>query len=204
MAKFAVKTLEFEKIKEALGEQTATSLGRALAMELKSSTVFGEVKLLQEETAQMMHIQSEGKRLPLGGASDISPALKRAKVGAALDLESLMAVGNTAAAMRQVKGFLRGRKEVAPNLAEYGLSWETFPGWKNKSIATIDEKGEIKDTASTKLASLRTGIFSSKKRVKERLDSILQDPINQKYFQDKIVTMREDRYVIPVKQELQI
>ena len=201
MAKFAVKTLEFEKIKEALGEQTATSLGRALAMELKSSTVFGEVKLLQEETAQMMHIQSEGKRLPLGGASDISPALKRAKVGAALDLESLMAVGNTAAAMRQVKAFLEEEKEVAPNLAEYGLKLGDFSRLEKQINSTIDEKGEIKDTASTKLASLRTGIFSSKKRVKERLDSILQDPINQKYFQDKIVTMREDRYVIPVKQE---
>ena len=201
MAKFAVKTLEFEKIKEALGAETATSLGRALAMELKSSTVFGEVKLLQEETAQMMHIQSEGKRLPLGGASDISPALKRAKVGAALDLESLMAVGNTAAAMRQVKAFLEEEKEVAPNLAEYGLKLGDFSRLEKQINSTIDEKGEIKDTASTKLASLRTGIFSSKKRVKERLDSILQDPINQKYFQDKIVTMREDRYVIPVKQE---
>jgi len=201
MAKFAVKTLEFEKIKIALGEETATSLGKNLAMELKSYTVFGEVKLLQEETAQMMRIQSEGKRLPLGGASDISAALKRAKVGAALDIESLMAVGNTAAAIRQVKAFLEEEREATPNLAEYALKLGDFSRLEKQVNSTIDEKGEIKDTASTKLSSLRTGIYSSKKRVKEKLDSIMQDPINQKYFQDKIVTMREDRYVIPVKQE---
>jgi len=201
MAKFAVKTLEFEKIKEALGEETATSLGKNLAMELKSSTIFGEVKLLQEETAQMMRIQSEGKRLPLGGASDVSAALKRAKVGSVLEVESMLAIGNTAAAIRQVKAFLEENKEIALNLAEYGLKLGDFSRLEKQINSAIDEKGEVKDTASTKLSSLRTGIYSAKKKVKEKLDSILHDPINQKYFQDQIVTMREDRYVIPVKQE---
>jgi len=204
MAKFAVKTLEFEKIKEALGEETATSLGKNLAMELKSSTIFGEVKLLQEETAQMMRIQSEGKRLPLGGASDVSAALKRAKVGSVLEVESMLAIGNTAAAIRQVKAFLEENKEIAPNLAEYGLKLGDFSRLEKQINSAIDEKGEVKDTASTKLSSLRTGIYSAKKKVKEKLDSILHDPINQKYFQDQIVTMREDRYVIPVNKNINL
>ena len=201
MAKFAVKTLEFEKIKEALGEETATSLGRNLAMELRSSTNFGEVKILQEETAQIMRLQSEGKRLPLGGASDISNSLKRAKVGALLDLEELVAVGNTASSMSEVKKFLTENVEEAPALAEYGASMQDFSRLEKQLNSAISDKGEIKDSASTKLAGLRTGIFVAKKRVKEKLDTILHDPNNQKYFQDQLVTMREERYVIPVKQE---
>ena len=65
----------------------------------------------------------------------------------------------------------------------------------------FDEHGEIKDNASPKLGGLRTAIQIAKNRVKEKLDSILHDPNNQKYFMDNIVTMRGDRYVIPVKQE---
>lgn len=68
----------------------------------------------------------------------------------------------------------------------------------------ISEKGEIKDSASTKLGGLRTGIQIAKNRVREQLEKVLHDPNNQKYFQDALVTMRGDRYVIPIKQEYKL
>ena len=201
MAKFAVKTLEFDKIKIALGEQAGTSLGKKLANELHSSTDFATVKSRQEETAEVMRLQAEGKRLPLGGAVDILDDLKRAKVGGILDLVSLQAVAGTVVALRQVKSFLAEEQAEVPTLGEYGNNMEIFPRLEKQLNSAIDEKGEIKDTASTKLAGLRTGIVVAKQRVKEKLDSILRSPDYQKYFQDQLVTMREDRYVIPIKQE---
>ena len=201
MAKFAVKVLEFDKIKTALGNEAATSLGKKLAQDLHSSTDFSMVKAMQEETAEIMRLQEEGKRLPLGGAADITEPVKRAKVGGVLDLPALQAVAGTVIAIRQVKTFLTESAAEVPTLGEYGENMAMFPRLEKQLNSAIDEKGEIKDNASTKLAGLRTGIIVAKQRVKEKLDSILRSPDYQKYFQDQLVTMREDRYVIPIKQE---
>ena len=201
MAKFAVKTLEFAKVKEALALETSTSLGKNLALELRSENEFALVKGMLEETAEALRVQEEGRRFPFGGAVDITEGTKRAKVGAVIDIEMLMAIANTAASMRQTKNFLLEVEEVAPHLAVYAASMQEFPRLEKQLNSAISEKGEIKDSASTKLAGLRTGILVAKRRVKEKLDSILHSAENQKYFQDQLVTMREDRYVIPIKQE---
>jgi DNA mismatch repair protein MutS2 len=201
MAKFAVKTLEFYKVKEALANETATSLGRSLALELRSENEFSIVKRMQEETAEALRLQEDGKRFPFGGAVDITEGTKRARVGAVLDIETLMSIANTAAAMRQLKNFLLEGAQQAPNLSAYAAQMQEFPRLEKQLNSAISDKGEIKDSASTKLAGLRTGILVAKRRVKEKLDSILHSPENQKYFQDQLVTMREDRYVIPIKQE---
>jgi DNA mismatch repair protein MutS2 len=76
-----------------------------------------------------------------------------------------------------------------------------FPQLVQQLSRAISEKGEILDRASVKLAGLRTGIITAQNRVKERLDSILHDANNHKYFQDALITMRDNRYVIPIKQE---
>ncbi|MCI2110185.1 MAG: endonuclease MutS2 [Acidaminococcaceae bacterium] len=201
MAKFAVKVLEFDKIKNALGNEAGTSLGKKLAQDLRSSTDFAAVKAMQEETAEIMRLQAEGKRLPLGGAADITEQVKRAKVGGVLDMPALQEVAGTVIAIRQVKMFLSEVAAEVPSLGEYGNNMAMFPRLEKQLNSAIDEKGEIKDSASNKLAGLRTGIVVAKQRVKEKLDSILRSPDYQKYFQDQLVTMREDRYVIPIKQE---
>ncbi len=201
MAKFAVKTLEFSKIKDALAQETATSLGKNLALELHSENEFAVVKKMLEETAEALRLQEAGRRFPFGGAVDITEGTKRVKVGAVLDIETLMSIANTAASMRQIKNFLLEVVQEAPNLSVYANAMQEFPRLEKQLNSAISEKGEIKDSASTKLAGLRTGILVAKRRVKEKLDSILHSAENQKYFQDQLVTMREDRYVIPIKQE---
>ncbi|MCH3914960.1 MAG: hypothetical protein LKE29_06760 [Acidaminococcaceae bacterium] len=78
-------------------------MGKKLAQDLRSSTDFAAVKAMQEETAEIMRLQAEGKRLPLGGAADITEQVKRAKVGGVLDLPALQEVAGTVIAIRQVK-----------------------------------------------------------------------------------------------------
>ncbi len=201
MARFAVKTLEFDKIKERLARKAATSLGKQKALAVHSESEFGLVQRLLTETDEALRLFDMGKRFPFGGAGDITDSIKRAQLGSVLDAEALMLVGSTAAAMRQMKSFLQGEAEMAPTLAGYASGMQVFTRLEKQLENAISEKGELKDSASTKLGGLRNGIAIAKSRVKEKLDSILHLAEYQKYFQEQLVTMRGDRYVIPIKQE---
>ena len=201
MARFAIKTLEFDKVKNILADKTATSLGRQAVEGMRIESEFATVKRLQEETAEALRIMDEGKRFPFGGAYNIVSEVKRAELGSTLDPEELLHVQTTAAAIRQMKFFLQDEAEIAPVLSEYAGGLNIFTKLEKQITNAIDDHGEIKDSASTKLGGLRTAIQIAKNRVKEKLDSLLHDPSNQKYFQENLVTMRGDRYVIPVKME---
>lgn len=204
MARFAVNTLEFDKVKEMLADFAGTSLGHQLALDMQSYNRFEQVKQAQEETAEALQLLDEGRRLPLGGMSDISPLVKRARVGSVLEPEDFKAIGDTIDGLRHLKQFLMEETEETPALQAYGPLLADFSRLGKQLNSVLDEKGEVKDTASTKLAGLRTGILTAKNRVKDKLNSILHDPMNQKYFQDALVTMREERYVIPIKQEYRL
>lgn len=204
MERFAVKTLEFDKVKAMLAAKTATSLGKQAVAALRIESDFGRVKRLQEETAEALRILDEGKRFPFGGAYNITGEVKRAEIGSVLEPEDLLHILTTAAAIRQMKYFLEDEAELAPTLQDYAGELGIFTRLEKQIEGAIDEHGEVKDSASPKLNGLRTGIQIAKNRVKEKLDSILHDPNNQKYFQDAIVTMRGDRYVIPIKQEYKL
>lgn len=201
MARFAIKTLEFDKVKNMLAQKTATFLGKQAVGSLQIESEFAKVKRLQEETAEALRIMDEGRRFPFGGAYNIIGDVKRAEIGSVLDPEELLHIMTTAQAIRAMKDFLEEHAETAPVLKEYGDSLQIFTRLEKQIDSAIDEHGEIKDSASPKLNGLRTGIQIAKNRVKEKLDSLLHDPNNQKYFQENLVTMRGDRYVIPVKQE---
>ena len=201
MARFAIKTLEFDKVKNILADKTATALGRQAVGAMRIESEFSKVKRLQEETAEALRIMDEGKRFPFGGAYNIVSEVKRAELGSTLDPEELLHVQTTVAAIRQMKFFLQDEAEIAPVLSEFANSLGIFTKLEKQITNAIDDHGEIKDSASTKLGGLRTAIQIAKNRIKEKLDSLLHDPSNQKYFQENLVTMRGDRYVIPVKME---
>lgn len=201
MARFAVRVLEFDKIKNMLAVKAATFLGKQAIAALQIESDFNKVKCLQEETAEAVRILDEGKHFPFGGAYNITADVKRAELGSILEQEELLHILTTIQAISSMKAFLEENAEFAPNLFAYGSRLTLFGRLEKQITGVIDEHGDIKDNASPKLNGLRTAIQIAKNRVKDKLDSILHDPNNQKYFQDNIVTMRGDRYVIPVKQE---
>lgn len=201
MARFAVRVLEFDKIKNMLAVKAATFLGKQAIAALQIESDFEKVKCLQEETAEAVRILDEGKHFPFGGAYNITADIKRAELGSILEPEELLHILTTIQAISSMKAFLEENAEFAPNLFAYGSRLTLFGRLEKQITGVIDEHGEIKDNASPKLNGLRTAIQIAKNRVKDKLDSILHDPNNQKYFQDNIVTMRGDRYVIPIKQE---
>ena len=153
MAKFAVKTLEFDKVKSMLSSKAATFLGKQAVTALKIENEFAKVKALQEETAEALRLLDEGRRFPFGGAYNIVADIKRAELGSVLEPEVLMHILTTVQAFESMKDFVTENAELAPNLAAYGERLTVFSRLEKQIASAIDEHGELKDTASPKLNS---------------------------------------------------
>ncbi|MBQ7515786.1 MAG: endonuclease MutS2 [Schwartzia sp.] len=194
------KTLEYDRIVAFLREEAGSLAGKELAERLTPTGDLDEARERLEETAQALAVMDAAPP-PLGGIRDIRGPVAKAMKDAVLDPEELLEIMSTLYAMRQVKRFFKESGDAAPILKEWAQSIEILGQLERDLENTIDDHGVLRDDATVELARLRQGIRSAQRRVKESLNSILRSTENQKLFQDAIVTMRGDRYVIPVKQE---
>ncbi len=183
-----------------LAERAGSSLGKERARALVPSTEFDEVEKWQEETAEAVRIQAMTSP-PLGGIHDLRPLLRKIHMGAVLTLEELVDIRSTLYAMRNVKEFFKTLDIEAPTLKEWARGIEILGQLERRLDQTVDEHGNLRDDASVELQRIRREIRSTQSRIKERIGAALRAPENQKYFQDAIVTLRDERYVIPVKAE---
>ncbi len=195
-----LRTLEFAKIKEMLMARAATSLGKEVCEGLTPSTEYLEVKHRQEETTEARRLYQSGRSIPLGGIHDLRATLQRAARGGILEPHELLDVADTIASGRRLKKFLQEAKEDAPILAALANMIGTFPNTETEIRRAISEHGEVADTASPELAQIRRAQRTLQARIKQKMESYVRGP-GAKYLQDPIVTIRDDRYVIPVKVE---
>ena len=200
MEKESYKVLEYEKIREMLAARAGSSLGKERARSLQPSTDYAEVEEQLEQTAEAVRIHAVTSP-PFGGIHDLRPLLKKIHMGAVLTLEELVDIRSTLYAMRSVKEFFKGLEIEAPTLKEWAHGIEILGQLERRLENTLDEHGSLRDDASVELRRLRTEIQTTQNRIKERVGAALQAPENQKYFQEAIVTLRDERYVIPVKAE---
>lgn len=196
-----LKTLEYHKIIAQLTEQASCALGKELAENLVPSSEFLEVSQWMQETAEGKAILDLSLRAPLGGIRDIRGSLQKAELGAMLETHELLSIASTLYAMRQIKRFFKDLTLDVPILKNLAQNIEIVGQLENNIETTIDEHGHIRDTASIELQRIRREIKQSQNRIKERLDSVLRSAEYQKFFQEALVTMRDDRYVVPIKQE---
>ena len=200
MEKESYKVLEYEKIREMLAACAGSSLGKERARSLQPSTDYAEVEEQLEQTAEAVRIHAVTSP-PFGGIHDLRPLLKKIHMGAVLTLEELVDIRSTLYAMRSVKEFFKGLEIEAPTLKEWAHGIEILGQLERRLENTLDEHGSLRDDASVELRRLRTEIQTTQNRIKERVGAALRAPENQKYFQEAIVTLRDERYVIPVKAE---
>lgn len=200
MEKESYKVLEYEKIREMLAARAGSSLGKERARSLQPSTDYAEVEEQLEQTAEAVRIHAVTSP-PFGGIHDLRPLLKKIHMGAVLTLEELVDIRSTLYAMRNVKEFFKGLEIEAPTLKEWAHGIEILGQLERRLENTLDEHGSLRDDASVELRRLRTEIQTTQNRIKERVGAALRAPENQKYFQEAIVTLRDERYVIPVKAE---
>ncbi|MCU1805358.1 endonuclease MutS2 [Cytobacillus firmus] len=204
MQERVLKILEFNKVKEQLLEHVSSSLGRKKALNILPSTDYEEVIRRQEETDEAVTVLRIKGNVPLGGIFDIRPHVKRAVIGGMLSPQELNQISSTIHASRQMKRFIE-------EFAEEESSLPILLGYSDKIIVladletsirnAVDDNGEVLDSASETLRSLRNRLRTKESRVRERLESMIRSSSAQKMLSDAIITIRNDRFVIPVKQE---
>ncbi|NMH69950.1 endonuclease MutS2 [Bacillus sp. RO3] len=199
-----LKTLEFDKIKELLKQYAASALGHARVSALMPSVAYEEITALHEETDEAMTILRLKGHAPLGGIFDIRPHVKRAQIGGMLSPSEFVQVASTIRASRKLTLFVEELMEEEvdiPLLQEKIGSVIPLPYLEQDIRKVVDDNGEILDTASEALRTIRTQLRANEGRIREKLERMIRSSNAQKMLSDAIITIRNDRYVIPVKQE---
>lgn len=197
------RVLEFGHVLERLAAQARSAPGKALCQALRPHTNYAQVAHAQEETAQAEAIYYKLGYHPVPEFQDILPLLARAQVGSILSAGDLLTVGDALACARQVKALLRREEEdETPNgVRDMGAALYENRDLEEDIRRCILSPEEISDFASPELAKIRRQIRSGGERVTQKLNSYLHNPQLQKYLQEPIITIRADRYVLPVRQE---
>ena len=203
MNRKVLQTLEYSKIIERLAQRTATSLGRVLAEELLPATELEEVKRRLQATDEACQVERLKGGAPFGGIRDVRMALKRSQIGGMLNPGELNDIAGTLQGGRRLKRFLTDLHEDHPIPYLYSLAsrLEDNRNLEDEITRCIDENGSVLDSASAELARIRQELRAGEARVRERLEQMIRTPSVAKMLQDQLVTIRGDRYVIPVKQE---
>jgi DNA mismatch repair protein MutS2 len=204
MQERTLKVLEFTKVRDQLIEHAASSLGIEKVKRLVPSTDFEEVVRLQAETDEASTVLRIKGNVPLSGIYDIRAHIKRSVIGGVLSSHELIQVASTIHASRQMKRFI---EDIAEERTEIPILMEQvdrimiLASLEESIRHAIDESGEVLDSASDLLRTLRHQLRSNEARVREKLESMIRSSNAAKMLSDSIITIRNDRFVIPVKQE---
>jgi DNA mismatch repair protein MutS2 len=196
--------LEFNKIIERLSEFAETQNGKKEVRKLDVSSDLEGVRFKQKQTAEALSIIIEKGTPPMGGITEIKEYVKRGSVGGIIFLRGLLNCADTLRAARLVKNYvLLNNKEDAHNeiLEELCGAIYADKETEDKIYDVIISEEEIADDASPELKRIRREIQIKQNSIKNKINQIVGSSTMQKYLQENIVTMRNDRYVIPVKKE---
>jgi DNA mismatch repair protein MutS2 len=205
MEERTLRILEFVKIKERLISLCTSELGRELANELTPMAEPEEAERLLRETTDAVDFVLRRGSPPLGGIHDVRDTLRRAELGMTLNPGELLRIADTLRAARNLKNYASEadlRADESNNHVRNLISSIT----PNKRIedninAAVISDEEISDNASSTLAGIRRRIREEQGSLKEKLNSMIHSAKYQKFMQESLVTIRGDRYVIPVKAE---
>ncbi|TCO73628.1 endonuclease MutS2 [Marinisporobacter balticus] len=199
-----LRVLEFQKIKDQLITYAESTLGKEWVEKIRPSTVYEKIVTWQKETHEATSLILQRGSISLGGVHDLSYHLKRADIGSFLYPGQLLEVTDTLRAARRTKSFIKEAREGENKFSiieGYVSSLFTFKSIEDRINECIVGENEISDHASFALKNIRRSIESKNSAIRNRLNSIIASSQNQKFLQDAIITIRQDRYVVPIKQE---
>lgn len=205
MNKKTLDVLEYYKIVDKLTNKAESELGKAKAREINPLTDLKKIEYLQRETKEALSLIIDKGNPPLYGIFDVSKELRMIEIGGALGPGSLIKISDSLRVSRNLKSYLKELKEDQVSSYEIipGLigSLNTFKHIEDKINNAIISENEISDNASSGLRNIRRQIISKNESVRSKLNGIVNSQRYKKYLQDSIVTMREGRYVVPIKHE---
>lgn len=205
MKQKTLEILEFDKVKSALLNEVISDLGAEKVRDLTPATEFDTVVHQMEETDELSQIYNQHRLPSLSGLTRVAPYVKRAQIGGTLNVQELNAIKQLIQVQNQFKTFYHQLLEedekvnypiLDGNMQCLPVLTHLYQSIKEKCDAT-----DLYDSASYELQSIRSHISKTNQRIKAQLDRIVKSTGNQKKLSDAIVTVRNERHVIPVKAE---
>ncbi|MBI4496096.1 MAG: Smr/MutS family protein [Deltaproteobacteria bacterium] len=202
MEERALRILEFLSFLDLLKDQASSAVGRALCLSLRPAAQRAEVEERLKDSAEALCWLKEEGEISLSGLQEVRPFLSRARAeGACLSPEELLSIRETLGAARTVKTVLQAAGPRFPRLGRRGEELGEFSRLLGLLHSALDPRGEILDTASPELARLRREIVSTRGRIRRLLEGLWEEEKLEKVFQERIITLRNERYVVPLKAE---
>ena len=194
--------LEFDKIISMLENEASSFRGKQLCRRLKPVTDLTKIDLLQEQTAAAFTRIIKKGRISFGDAAPVEESLKRLEIGGALNTAELLRICRLLSNTARAKSY--GRHDTQEDLADcldiYFDGLEPLTPLSNEIERCIISEDEISDDASSALKHIRRSINNLNDRVHTTLSGLVNGSLRT-YLQDALITMRGDRYCIPVKAE---
>lgn len=198
MNKKVLKTLEFDKIIDMLVEEADSSLGKDRARRLRPSSDQSEIVALQAETSHALTRLFHHGSLFFHGLTDIRPSLVPLSKGGTLGAGELLRIGALLEAAKRAVEFDK-KDEETDFLSGRFNGLQTFPEIRQEIHRCILSEEEISDDASSELKRIRRAIKTTNDKIREQLSATVN--ASGDMLRDNIVTMRNGRYCLPVKQE---
>ena len=196
-----LQVLEYGKIIDMLQEEAGSELTRARIAELSPMTDPYDIRDGLDETGEAVQLITMKGPLPVGNFYDISGSLNMAKKGGTLTMAELLRIMYNLTAARNVAQFLKNDVPEIPLIQSMGEVIGVFRGLEDEIDRCILSEDEMSDTASPELRDIRRKIAQKNEAIKVRMDHLVNSQQTRAYLQDAIVTMRDGRYVVPVKAE---
>ncbi len=193
----SIALLEFPLVRGRLAAATGFPPGRRLAEALLPSPDPVLVEIGLEETSQARALIAEHPSAGIGGAHDIGPAVDRAARGGRLDAAQFAAIAQTLEAGSRLRDVLADDRRAL--LHALARELHPLPGLRSTLERSFDPAGELLDTASARLGALRRATRHAYERLRTRLEQLVHSSDVGGALQDPIVTLRNGRYVIPVR-----
>lgn len=197
----SLRILEFDKILDRLAGYASFSAGEALIHAMRPSADETQARRRQAETREAVELFESGSDARIGGARDVRHAADRAQRGFILQPEEFLDIRSTLGASRNLQRLLLRVSDRFPHLGAVAELIEDCPGLVSAISETLDEeRGEVLDSASDRLANIRRSLRVTHGRIQEKLQNLISSSMNR-YLQEPIITMRGGRYVVPLKAE---
>jgi DNA mismatch repair protein MutS2 len=193
--------LEYDKIIESLAAYGGSSLARQRIKEMEPSRDGRLIKDLLAETSEALDVIVKKGPLPLGNFYDIRTALELSKKGGTLTMKQLLEVLYNMNIAANIISFLKSDLPEIPIIRSLSDLLIAPKDLRSEIDRCILSEEEMADNASSDLRTLRRNILRQNDTIRNRMNQMLSSADNKTYLQDAIITMRQGRYVIPVKQE---
>lgn len=199
----SIRILEFDKILKMLSGLTVSVLGKELVEALEPDKNSNKIQNNLKETSDGVSFIVRKGSPPMGGIHDIRDSIRKVDMGSILSPGELLKIADTLRASRNLKSYASDNLIIGDNNSVNELlgCLETHRKVEEKISNAILSEEEIADNASPTLNNIRRQIKDAQNSIKEKLNDMIKSQKYQKFMQEPIVTMRGDRYVVPVKQE---